>query len=161
MNYKYMKPNFDCTILVLSSDTYQPILKIWDFYHKKNWKCPYKVITISNEKRYKSKDIVSEGSTKDEYIKENSVHWQSFPESDDSLVASQAVVVVVQVNGKRRAEMLVDRKEFDNGDGKDAMIEKAKRHEQIAKWVMDKSIKKTIWVAPVGKRQGLVNFVVG
>ena len=57
MNYKYMKPNFDCTVLVLSSDTYQPILKIWDFYHKKNWKCPFKVLTISNQKPYKSKDI--------------------------------------------------------------------------------------------------------
>ena len=57
MNYAYMKPNFDCSILVLSSDAYQPILKIWDFYHKKNWKCPYDVFTISNNKNFKSKNV--------------------------------------------------------------------------------------------------------
>ncbi len=57
MNYRYMKGNFDCTILVLSSDFYQPILKIWDFYHQKNWKCPYDVITVSNKKKYESKNI--------------------------------------------------------------------------------------------------------
>ena len=57
MNYNYMKPNFDCSILVLSSDAYQPILKIWDFYHKKNWKCPYDVFTISNNQNFKSKNV--------------------------------------------------------------------------------------------------------
>ena len=57
MNYAYMKPNFDCSILVLSSDAYQPILKIWDFYHKKNWKCPYNVFTISNNQNFKSKNV--------------------------------------------------------------------------------------------------------
>ena len=57
MNLKYMKGNFDCSILVLSSDAYQPILKIWDFYHQKNWKCPYNVYTVSNKKHYESKNV--------------------------------------------------------------------------------------------------------
>lgn len=114
-------------------------------------------IRVSDDK---SKDFGSENDTKGEYIKENSVHWQSFPESDESLVASQPVVVVIQVNGRRRAEMLVDRSKFENGDGKDMVIEKAKNNKGVGKWLKDREIKKTVWVAPVGKKQGLVNFVV-
>ena len=56
MNYRYMRGNFDCTIFVLSSDFYQPILKIWDYYHQKNWKCPYNVITVCNNSPYDSKN---------------------------------------------------------------------------------------------------------
>ena len=45
-----MSHHSKCSILVLSSDNYQPILKIWSFYFNKHWKeCPYKTYTVSNQ----------------------------------------------------------------------------------------------------------------
>lgn len=53
-----MKTNSDLSILVLSSDAYQPIIKIWDFYFQKNWKdCPYKAYTVCNKTKYESEKV--------------------------------------------------------------------------------------------------------
>lgn len=43
--------NNQLSILVLSSDKYQPILKLWAYYFNKHWKdCPYKTYAVSNTK---------------------------------------------------------------------------------------------------------------
>ncbi len=53
-----MKQDSDLSILVLSSDTYQPILKAFDFYFKKHWSdCPFEAYTVSNHKMYESESI--------------------------------------------------------------------------------------------------------
>jgi len=53
-----MKTDSDLSILVLSSDTYQPIPKAYDFYFKKHWAdCPFKAYTVSNHNKFESDSI--------------------------------------------------------------------------------------------------------
>jgi len=53
-----MKTDSDLTILVLSSDHYQPIIKVWEKYFTKHWSdCPYKVVSVCNLSHYDSKVI--------------------------------------------------------------------------------------------------------
>jgi len=53
-----MKTDSDLTILILSSDHYQPIIKVWEKYFTKHWSsCPYKVVSVCNLSHYDSKVI--------------------------------------------------------------------------------------------------------
>ena len=53
-----MKTDSDLTILVLSSDHYQPIIKVWEKYFTKHWSdCPYKVVSVCDLSHYDSKVI--------------------------------------------------------------------------------------------------------
>ncbi len=81
---------------------------------------------------------------------EESVHLQGWPVWDDDLVKEDLVTIVVQVNGKVRAniEMLADVSD-------DEMAEIAKKDEKIQSYIKDGEVVKTITVP--GK---LVNFVV-
>ena len=48
----------DITLVILSSDPYQPILKVWEKYFNKHWpQCPYKVLSPCNHKHFESDTI--------------------------------------------------------------------------------------------------------
>lgn len=81
---------------------------------------------------------------------EESVHLQAWPAWDDELVKEDLVTIVVQVNGKVRAniEMSADVSDED-------MVKESLKDEKIQRYLKDGKVVKTITVS--GK---LINFVV-
>lgn len=80
----------------------------------------------------------------------NSVHTSQWPEWDNALLSSDTVNIVVQVNGKLRANVAVS----TNAD-EAAVIAAAQSDTKVASYLADQQIKKTIYVP--GK---LINFVI-
>ena len=83
---------------------------------------------------------------------EFSVHKETWPEYDKKLIIEDLITIMVQVNGKVRAQV-----EMKNEDGQvEAKAQdRAKKDSRIIKYLEGKEIKKTIFVP--GK---LVNFVI-
>ena len=80
----------------------------------------------------------------------DSIHTQEWPKYDETKLVSSEVTLVVQVNGKVRGSFKVNKLISE----KDA-IERAQNLPEISKWLVDKTVEKTIYVP--GK---LVNFVI-
>ncbi len=80
----------------------------------------------------------------------DSVHIGHWPEHDEEYLISDQLTIVVQVNGKVRANIIVAA-----DAGEDQITEKAKANPKLADYLHDKKIRKTIYVP-----QKLVNFVV-
>ncbi len=80
---------------------------------------------------------------------EGSVHLSTWPVHDEKYLVSKTITIVVQVNGKVRANI-----EVPAGAAKDTIIDAAKADEKV-KTYLKKEARKTIYVP--GK---LVNFVV-
>jgi leucyl-tRNA synthetase len=80
----------------------------------------------------------------------NSIHKDSWPEYNEKYLITDKIKVVVQVNGKLRAEI-----EVEIGATESSVIEAAKADENVASHLKDKETKRTIYVV-----QKLVNFVV-
>jgi leucyl-tRNA synthetase len=80
----------------------------------------------------------------------SSIHKEKWPEFDPKMIEESEVTIVVQVNGKRRAELKVE-----SGKLKDESLMKKEAENAVAKYLEGKEIRKTIYVK--GK---IVNFVV-
>jgi leucyl-tRNA synthetase len=80
-----------------------------------------------------------------------SVHTSPWPTYVEKLVQETQVTVAVQVDGKLRGTLSLDR---EVALDKDKVVSKAKKDKKVAKWLKGKSVKNTIFVG--GK---LVNFV--
>jgi leucyl-tRNA synthetase len=80
----------------------------------------------------------------------NSVHLASWPEVDESLLVEDTMTIPVQVNGRVRAVLTVPR-----GAGEDDVLALARQDEQVAKYLGQGTVQKTIYIP--GK---LVNLVV-
>lgn len=80
---------------------------------------------------------------------ERSVHTSTWPKFDEKYLVSDEITIVVQVNGKVRANIQVA-----INASEDEIVESAKADEHVASYVAD-GVKKTIYVP-----QKLVNFVV-
>ena len=79
-----------------------------------------------------------------------SVHTSVWPEYDETYLIESSVTIVVQVNGKLRAQLTVDK------DASEAVIvEQAQADANVATYINDKQVIKTVFVA-----NKLVNFVV-
>lgn len=81
-----------------------------------------------------------------------SIHTTDWPEWDESLAVSDTVTMAVQVNGKVRAQVEIEREKIADKEG---VLETAKAHENVQAWVADKEIVKEIYVP--GK---IINIVV-
>ena len=81
---------------------------------------------------------------------DDSIHTSEWPHHDEQYLVSDTVTIVVQVNGKVRAQMQVA-KDAD----KDAILAQARAEGNVQPYLDGKDIKKEIFVP--GK---LVNFVV-
>ena len=90
-------------------------------------------------------------SDKDFNKKNLSVHEQKWPIFDLNAIVADDVVIVVQVNGKKRGEILIS---VDRVADKDYVIELAGGVEKVKKMLTGKSIKRSIYVP-----SKLVNFV--
>jgi leucyl-tRNA synthetase len=72
---------------------------------------------------------------------DTSIHRQQWPSYDESKIASQGVVIGIQVSGKVRSEILVT-----ESDDKDSVRERVMQDEVIQKWIEGKPIRKFIYV---------------
>ncbi len=81
-----------------------------------------------------------------------SVHTSDWPSYDESLIVEENIQIIVQVNGKLRSTVTIEKKEATN---KEKVLAMAKQDANMRKWLEGKEIKNEIFVP--GK---LVNFVV-
>lgn len=79
-----------------------------------------------------------------------SIHKSEWPKYDESKLVSETATIVVQVNGKIRGSFSASTNLSES-----EAVEMAKSLPEIGKWLVDKGVQKTIYIA--GK---LVNFVV-
>jgi leucyl-tRNA synthetase len=82
----------------------------------------------------------------------DSVHLESWPKYDETLLQKDLATIVVQVNGKLRSQMEWPTNRLTE---KDAIIEQAKSLESMQKWLVGQNIQKEFYVP--GK---IVNLVV-
>ena len=81
----------------------------------------------------------------------NEIDIESWPEVDMSALEVEEVSIVVQVNGKLRANMLISKK-----DSEDEIKDKAIIHDGVEKYTQNVDIKKIIYI-----KQKLINIVTG
>jgi leucyl-tRNA synthetase len=81
---------------------------------------------------------------------DESVHISDWPEYDEKYLVEDSITVVIQVNGKLRAEI-----QAAKDDTEEKVVSAAKANEKIAAYLKGQTIRKTIYVP--GK---LVNFVI-
>lgn len=81
---------------------------------------------------------------------DGSILKSDWPEFDEELAENKKVTMVVQVNGKLR-----DKMEVEKGIAKDEAIEKAKKKAKVKKWIKGRDIQKEIFV-----KDKLINFVI-
>ena len=81
-----------------------------------------------------------------------SVHLQPWPSYDSSAISQDTVTIIVQVNGRVRDTLSVVSSQSSD---KKAIEEEAGKSAKVAKFLEDKTVKKTIFIP--GK---LINFVV-
>lgn len=82
----------------------------------------------------------------------NSIHLESWPKYDESLIQKNFTNIAIQVNGKVRSQMEWPTNRLHD---KEAILSQAKSLEAMNKWLIGKEIKKEIYVP--GK---IINFVV-
>lgn len=80
----------------------------------------------------------------------DSIHVDHWPDYDEQKLVSDTMTIVVQVNGKVRANI-----DVASDADKESIVESAKQNDRIVSYLADASIKKTIYVP-----NKLVNFVI-
>jgi len=80
----------------------------------------------------------------------NSIHLEEWPEFDASKIKEESVTIVVQINGKIRAQFMAE-----IGMGEVEAKEKASALPEVQKWFSGKEIKKVVFVP-----NKIINFVV-
>ena len=80
----------------------------------------------------------------------STVNKDSWPKYDEKFLIQDKVTIVIQVNGKLRGEV-----EVDNDSDEETVVEAAKSNPKVSGYLMDQTIRKTIFVP-----NKLVNFVV-
>ena len=81
-----------------------------------------------------------------------SIHISNWPKFNTEFVDEAEIILIIQVNGKVRGELRLDR---DSGKDENKVEKLARADQKIAKWLEGKSIKKTVFVP-----QKLINFVI-
>jgi leucyl-tRNA synthetase len=79
-----------------------------------------------------------------------SIFLATWPQYDEKMTIDDTIIIAVQVLGKLRGEI-----EIEKNEDKDSVLRKAKENESIAKWIEGKNLVKEIYVP--GK---IVNFVI-
>ncbi|MFH2118598.1 MAG: leucine--tRNA ligase [Candidatus Paceibacterota bacterium] len=71
------------------------------------------------------------------------VHTQAWPKFDAKLAQEEQIVIAVQVNGKLRAQLAIERSQIDD---QATILAMAKADAGVEKWLVDKRIVKEIYV---------------
>jgi leucyl-tRNA synthetase len=119
-----------------------------------------KSITIDQWKRflillapfapYATEELWQEVNGYKGFTKENSVHSQSWPSFDETLLKQSSAVIGVQINGKLRAQIEVTMEESEQ-----AVKDRVLSIPEVQKWVEGNEMKKFIYIP--GK---IVNIVI-
>lgn len=89
-----------------------------------------------------------------------SIHTSSWPTFDASLLSSDTMTVVVQVNGKVRSRFELETSKIETITAAQ-LVELAMTDERLVERVDSNNIKKTIWIPPKGSAtSGLLSLVV-
>ncbi|MBI2032701.1 MAG: leucine--tRNA ligase [Candidatus Levybacteria bacterium] len=141
LHHKYIK-----TLLLLLAP-FAPFLaeELWEMLQVS------KVPKVSKGKRLAPPDTSGTLGTLDT-LDTSSVHLHPWPSFDDNELIEENFVIVVQVNGKLRGSITIDRKQLTSDK---AVEEKAKVNPKISKYIEGKQIKRVIYVK--GK---ILNFVI-
>ena len=99
-------------------------------------------------KKHESRSMNQKNNS--EFIIHNSIHLQSWPKYDPRLAEASEIVLVVQVNGKVRDKIIVER-----GIDKERVQKLALASGKVTKYLGKAKLKRTIFV-----RDRLINFVV-
>lgn len=97
-----------------------------------------------------TEELWQSGDIRDDKSEFESIHLSKWPEYDEKYLFSEKIVIPVQINGKRRAEVVVSSQESED---RSLVEEKAK--ESVSKHLVGNEIKKVIYVP--GK---IINFVI-
>lgn len=73
----------------------------------------------------------------------SSIHTSEWPKFDDSLLVDQTITIAVQVNGKLRDTLRI---RSEQATDQAAIEEMAKKSEKVQKFIVDKDVKKVIYV---------------
>jgi len=122
------------------------LIKAKDEFKSSNWAWALQtfVILLSPFCPYISEELYQELGG------QGSVHLTKWPIYDPTILVENSKIIVIQINGKLRAQITVDR------DAQQSQIEELARSDQaVSKYLEDKPIKKTIYV-----KDKLINFVV-
>jgi leucyl-tRNA synthetase len=79
-----------------------------------------------------------------------SIHTSKWPKHDEKYLVQDEITIVVQVNGKVRANITMP-----NDASEEKIVEAAKADSKVEEYLNKKEVRKTIYVP-----QKLVNFVV-
>jgi leucyl-tRNA synthetase len=79
-----------------------------------------------------------------------SIHVSSWPEYDPKKLESNTVNIAVQVNGKVRGQVQVDR-----DANEETVLILVRSEKNIEKWILDKQVKKVVYV-----KNRLINIVI-
>ncbi|MDP2950750.1 MAG: class I tRNA ligase family protein [bacterium] len=82
--------------------------------------------------------------------KKTSIFQEQWPQYDENLLKEEKVNIIIQINGKVRGKV-----EAENDVSEEEVKELSLKDENIAKWLIDKPIKKVIFV-----KNKLINFVI-
>ena len=74
----------------------------------------------------------------------------TWPKYDDNLIQEKEVAIVVQINGKKRGLINVDRDTEE-----EQMINKINKDEKISKYLINKEIRKKIYI-----KNKLINIII-
>jgi len=88
-----------------------------------------------------TEELWHEANKIDKFKPETSVHLQKWPEYDEKLITEDTLVIPVQINGKVRSEIEIERNE-----GKLSVEEKALSNPKIQKYLNSKKPEKIIYV---------------
>lgn len=98
-----------------------------------------------------AEELYAQLSEADSVKQYQGVHVQSWPKFDSKLSQSEQVTLAIQVDGKLRGQIEIDRAQIDD---KATIFELAKTNVDVAKWLKSKQVVKEIYVP--GR---IVNFV--
>jgi leucyl-tRNA synthetase len=82
----------------------------------------------------------------------SSVHLASWPSYDEKLALEKSISIPIQVNGKVRSQITLERAK---GEDKDLVEKAAREDEKVIKWLKGSKVKKIIFIP--GR---LINFVL-
>ena len=119
-----------------------------EFIGKDVWLGFLKVLSVFAP--FISEELWQEINNYSKWEKENSVHLQSWPVVDEKYLQTDSMVIPVQVNGKVRSEIIINK-----SDTEDMVKEKALSDDKTSKFIDGKDIIKFIYIP-----ERIVNIVL-
>ena len=79
-----------------------------------------------------------------------SINFSEWPKFDESLLQDEEIKIIVQINGKLKAELMIQA-----GDSEEEVKERGLKNPAVSKYLSGKNVKKVIYV-----KNRLINIVV-